>query len=616
MSYTFLLFLTAAAPMAMTLNAFTRKGGLGGIRVGIFALFGGAAAVSVALLGATTAQSAEDALPWVALVRMSIGLIGAGFVGTGFLLMRPNAGWSRNATLALSLLLPAIGAALVYALGTANLTRSSLNWLPTHGLLRGYDAGMILLGTVVLCAGAVIRWRATPHGRNVMAGLLATQVGAAGIFLVIRIFGGAHALHLSTPVLITTVTIAYWIAFDRWRVAGIGESGLALVFSRMPIAAVLLDLQTGRCLANPSAAEVIGNVRSAEEMTVALGLGGEPGQVLAAHDGRTLTDVRLENAPERLFDVSCHYDAKRAMGLLVLADVTERVQQAKSLAATVSELRATQDRLVNQEKVAALGVLVAGVNHEINNPLAYVSANLRAVSDYLQSLTRARPLVIDHFEGRPGASEALRAWVEDDEVAEACADTPQALAEALQGCAQIREIVASMRMLSRQQGEIELCDLQEVAASGLKIGGTNIAPSIQVKAELQPETWVKAVPGELMRVVTNLVVNAGHALGQRGNLQVRTFRDEASGEAVLEVADDGPGVPAHLRSRLFDAFFTTKAPGKGTGLGLAISAETARRHGGTLALLPTEVGATFQLRLPLAQPETDKGLAAPAQTRR
>ncbi len=610
--YGFLLILTSGASLAMTINAFARTGGLGGVRLGIFTLFGGATLVSLGMVGPMGAQSAEEALPWVAVVRVGVGLIGAGFTGLGFLLTRPDARWTRNVTLASAALLPPIGVAVALLAGPGGLSQSEVSWFPAHPLLRLYDTSMIFGGTIFFCAGAFIRWRMSRHGRTAMITLLWMQLGASLLYVLVRAFGGATALHVASPVLISLLAVAYWFTFERWRVAGIGDSGLALVFSRMPLPAVLLDLQTGRCHANPPALATVGDAESVEGMMAVLGLEGDPGDVLAAHDGRTLVAVRLETAPGRLFDVSCHFDAGMAIGLWVLADVTERVQHAAKLGATVSELRAVQDRLVEQEKVAALGVLVAGVNHEINNPLAYASANLRTMGEYLEALVRVRPLVIDHLEGRPGADAALRAWAEDEEVADACTDAPSALSEALQGCAQIREIVASMRMLSRQQGESQVCDLYELAAAGLKIGGTNVSPSIDLKAELERNAFVRAVPGELMRVVTNLVVNAGQALGREGTVRVRTWRDEAAREGVLEVADDGPGIPAHLHSRVFDAFFTTKAPGKGTGLGLAISAETARRHGGTLRLLPSPQGAVFQLRLPLVEAEPESLDAAPS----
>lgn len=280
---------------------------------------------------------------------------------------------------------------------------------------------------------------------------------------------------------------------------------------------------------------------------------------------------------------------------MLLIDVTERVEHARSLARSYAELQRMQQRLIINEKMASLGVLVAGVNHEINNPLAYTTANLRSATESVRSLLEALPL-IRSAEG-PGVP-ALQQWAECEDVQHAEADVLNALRDASEGASRISELVSSMRRLTRPAGSEAELDLAECARAGLKIGRTGLKPGVEIHDDLALKLSVRGDASELARVVTNLVVNAGQSMGDAGKLTLRAFEDGDC--AVLEIADSGPGVPAELRARIFDPFFTTRSPGQGTGLGLAISLETARRHNGELQLVDAHPGATFRLRLPLA----------------
>ncbi len=160
-----------------------------------------------------------------------------------------------------------------------------------------------------------------------------------------------------------------------------------------------------------------------------------------------------------------------------------------------------------------------------------------------------------------------------------------------------------MRTLSRQNEPEQDTNLAALAGQAVKIARTSVNPSIQVLTYLEAELPVRGVPGELSRVCSNLVVNAGQALGDHGTITVAGWIE--GGTAVIEVADDGPGIPGALRTRIFEPFFTTKGPGEGTGLGLSISYETVRRHGGELVVRSTlGQGTRFQVRLPVVGLDT------------
>ncbi len=604
MNWSLFLMCCAAVTMAATLSMFGRKDGLGGVRLGLVLLCGGASVVNIGLTGAAQVALASEALPWTIAVRIGIATLCAGGLGVGLILLWPDWRCTRRIILTVAFVLSALGAALTVIAGEDSLFRSEVSWSSLAPYVRLFDQVAIGGGTVILMIGAVTRIRRNERGRGAMLSILAGQIVATVGYFYVRLNEPYGVQVAASAGLVTMCGLVYWITIERWRVAGIGESGLSMVFERARLPAVVVDLYTDLCVLNPAAHAAVGRQVTPVELFGLLGLEAvsklEP--VLQRLDDQILPARTLPAAPGRIFDVQCHFSRQDRMGLFVLFDVTERVAQAQDLSSTVEKLREMQDRMVDQEKVAALGVLVAGVNHEINNPLSWATSNLRVVDTYLSALLRGVPLAQRVAKGDAQARSELAGWAEDPDVVEAGHDAVAALTEAQQGCAQIKEIVSSMRQLSRQQEQVDQVDLSALAAAGVKVAGTSLGPNVSLQVALETKLPARAVAGEVMRVVTNLVVNAGQALGQTGNVRVRSFAEGE--EAVLEVEDDGPGVPEHLRQRVFDPFFTTKAPGKGTGLGLAISAETARRHGGRLLLVPRPGrGAVFQLRLPLRDAE-------------
>ncbi len=603
MNWSLFLMFCGAVTLAATLSMFGRKDGLGGVRLGLVLLCGGASVVNAGLVAAAQLDLAADALPWVVAVRVGIGTLCAGGLGVGLILLLPDWRGTRRLIMTLVVLWSALGAALTVQGGEAALFRSEVSWSSLAPWVRLFDSVAIGLGTVVLTVGAVVRIRRNRRGRTAMLTILCAQLLSAMAYFYIRLFEGYGVQLAGSAGIVTVCGLTYWITIERWRVAGIGEWGLSMVFERARLPAVVVDLYTDLCVLNPAARSALGRQVTPSELVECLGLAGSTLEaVLQKLDDQILPARTLPAAPGRLFDVQCHFAPQDGLGLFVLSDVTERVTQAQDLAATVKKLREMQDRLIDQEKVAALGVLVAGVNHEINNPLSWVSSNLRVVGQYLTALLPGVPLARRAAAGDPQALEAVGDWADEPDVVEASEDAAAALTEAQQGCGQIKEIVASMRQLSRQQEQVDSADLSALAAGGVKVAKTSLGPDVTLHVELAQDLRIRAVAGEVMRVVTNLVVNAGQALGQRGQVWVRAFAEGA--DAVLEVADDGPGIPPHLKQRVFDPFFTTKAPGEGTGLGLAISAETARRHEGRLVLVNRPgAGAIFQLRLPLRAAE-------------
>ncbi len=609
MAYGLAYVLAAIICFAVFLSALTRRGGQPGGRFSLILFTLGGGWLCFSLFATTLAVSLDEVLPWIASVRVGLSIQAAGGFGVAWLLV---AGGTRRVVtmgIGVGIALAAVGVAVVLSLPSDAIEHTGMSWF-THGTsIRLFDSLVTGLGSSAIAAGAVYRYfRGIRSERPSVLGIALVPIAAAAAFSVVRLFGGAELDRIAIPLLVVTSALSYGLLLERFRVAGVGTDALGLLFEHLPAPSVVIDLQTENAILNPAARALFGEEHCPDRLLTRLGL-TEPAVEALNHDAKgVLPSVRLDGNCDRVFDLQFHSDEDKGVVLLVLIEVSERVRQTEELARTVNELHQMQDRLILQEKMAALGILVAGVNHEINNPLAFVTSNVRALKEYVQALASGVPLAraalgpdVDAAAGR------LREWLDSVEVKEAVEDGPFAVDEALDGCARIRETVGSMRLLSRREEAQQVVDLNELARAGVKIGRTSFGPGIELHSELDTPIQVRGVAGELSRVVTNLVVNAGQALGGRGHIWVRSAIEKEV--ALLWVRDDGPGIPLEHRKRIFEPFFTTKPPGQGTGLGLAISYEAIRRHGGDLRLIDVVgPGACFEIRIPLADPEERSGV--------
>jgi signal transduction histidine kinase/CheY-like chemotaxis protein len=264
----------------------------------------------------------------------------------------------------------------------------------------------------------------------------------------------------------------------------------------------------------------------------------------------------------------------------------------------IGERRAMQAQLLVASRLASVGTLAAGVAHEINNPLAFVNANVLYLADELE---RSRSAL------GPATDEIL-----------------QLVAETRQGVERIGLIVRDLKAFSRVDSEdvTAVVDVRKVLAFAEKMAGKEMRQRARVLRDIQPVPMVKANESRLGQVFLNLLLNAAQAIpdgaATEHEIRIRT-RTDGLGRAVVEVSDTGRGIPEELRARVFDPFFTTKPVGEGTGLGLSICLGIVRSLGGEI-LLESEVGkgSSFRVALPAHQPERSTatfpaaGLPAPA----
>jgi len=290
----------------------------------------------------------------------------------------------------------------------------------------------------------------------------------------------------------------------------------------------------------------------------------------------------------------------------------------KQLSETLGDLKRTQLQLIQAEKMSSLGQMVAGVAHEINNPVNFIYGNLTHAEDYIKDLLEIIGLYERHY---PQPHPEIAAEIEKIEIDFVTEDLPNLLKSMKVGAERIREIVKSMRTFSRlDEAEVKNIDLHDGIDSTLMILHNRLKaqpshPGIEVVKNYGNLPEVECYAGQLNQVFMNILANAidaledcrhGAAACSRENIRnpqiaIRTVR---SGDRVeIRIADNGPGMPESVKQRLFDPFFTTKPVGKGTGLGLSISYQiVVDKHGGQMQCFSTPgVGTEFVIDIPIKQ---------------
>jgi len=259
-------------------------------------------------------------------------------------------------------------------------------------------------------------------------------------------------------------------------------------------------------------------------------------------------------------------------------------------------LKTAQAFLVRNEKLASLGRLLAGVAHELNNPISFVYANTHALERYAGKFETYFAKV------QAGASrEELIALRQELRLDREVANLREAINGARDGAERVRDIVEDLRRLSSDgAGEKVAFDLAETARTAGQWVMRGMKQPVTLDLSSLRRVEVLGRRGHIQQVVMNLIQNSADALEDRADGRIRLSLGAEGDRAVLVVADNGPGVPEAVRASIFDPFFTTKPVGRGTGLGLSISHKIAQEHGGSLALIEAEEGAAFRLDLPLA----------------
>lgn len=303
---------------------------------------------------------------------------------------------------------------------------------------------------------------------------------------------------------------------------------------------------------------------------------------------------------------------------VVLKNVIRELEESKivledrgdDLEATLIDLKALQVKLVESEKMSALGVLVAGLAHEINNPVSFIYGNMPYAKAHLQDLLR---LVYLYQQQYPEPTAILQHEIESTDLEFIEYDSARIFQSMTVGAERIREIVKSLRTFSRlDESGFKVADIHEGLESTLVILNSRLKATypqgIQLIRDYSPLPAIACYPGALNQVFLNIIVNAIDSLEERVALDHHTtptisIRTEIDQEKWVKIGmtDNALGMNETVRSKLFDPFFTTKQVGKGTGLGLAIARQiiVEQHHGSLEVSSVVGQGSEFTIKLPL-----------------
>lgn len=416
-----------------------------------------------------------------------------------------------------------------------------------------------------------------------------------------------------SPTNLSVLSDALDSAGFRFRVAVDGESALAQVERNQPDL-ILLDVQMPgiggfetcrRLKANP-ATEFIPVI-----FTTALS------DTESKTKGFSLGAVDYITKPFQTVEVLARI--KTHLQLRNFAKILEQqvAERTSELTQALQQLQSSQMQLVQSEKMSALGNLVAGVAHEINNPVGFVSGNLNHLENYLKDLLYLIDLYQQNY-AQPVA--AIQAAIEDMDLDYVRVDAPKLIHSTQEGMRRLRHISTSLRTFSRADSDLPVSlNLHEGLDSTLlilkhRLKSKDSRPGIEVIREYGALPEVECYAGQLNQVFMNLLANAidaleesnqGHSLAEiqanPNKITIKTELSDDRGFAVIRIQDNGIGMTHEVQQKIFDHLFTTKEVGKGTGLGLAIARQiVVDKHGGSLTVQSEPgLGTEFCIRLPI-----------------
>lgn len=315
---------------------------------------------------------------------------------------------------------------------------------------------------------------------------------------------------------------------------------------------------------------------------------------------------------EVLARVNVHLELRNTQ-INLLKEIIDRRQAETKLQQTLTELQLVQTQLVQSEKMSSLGQLVAGIAHEINNPVNFISANLIHANEYIKKLLK---LLQRYQEYYPNPVPELQAEVEVNELDFMINDLPKLLQSMEFGAERIQKIVLSLRMFSRlDEAEMKKVNIHEGIDSTLMILGHRLQtklnnPDIQVIKQYGNLPLIECYAAQINQVFMNILINSIDALEEAAKNQkmftpsITIHTEVINGDHLtIRIADNGSGIPEDFEHRIFDPFFTTKPVGVGTGMGLAISYQivTEKHHGSLLCVSKLGSGSEFVITIPLKQ---------------
>jgi len=288
--------------------------------------------------------------------------------------------------------------------------------------------------------------------------------------------------------------------------------------------------------------------------------------------------------------------------VVTIHETTEFLRVNEDLRKASIDLQQAQAQAFQQEKMASLGQLAAGVAHEINNPMGFISSNLTTLGKYLRRLNEFEASLLETARAAAGEEVSaeltrLRSRMKIDFIMN---DIQKLVEESLDGAERVRCIVRDLKSFSHQDdSQCRPFSVNDCLDSTLNMARNEIKYVAEVERDYDPDLpLLVCFPQKLSQVFMNLLVNAAHAIEEYGTIRLRTSHQ--SGDIIVSISDTGKGIAPENLTRIFEPFFTTKEVGKGTGLGLSISYDIVKKHGGVIHVESTPgSGTTFTVVLPL-----------------
>jgi PAS domain S-box-containing protein len=368
------------------------------------------------------------------------------------------------------------------------------------------------------------------------------------------------------------------------------EARLRAILADLQVGVVITGPDAGLRLYNQAALDLLGlnelQLRGEEAPHPAWSVVHEDGSAFSAATQPLAVALATGKPVRNIVMGVYHADRHERVWLLATAepqrDDTDAVVQVTLTYSDITERRGFEARLAVADRLAAMGTLAAGIAHEINNPLAYITANLAYADEELRDPT--------------ALTDPTR-----------LAEIRHAIGEARDGANRVRNIVNEMRTLARGDDQRRPINVTHVLQSALTALASEIRPHANLVTDLKPVPLVNADEARLGQVFINLLLNAADAItdGSPGDNEIAvSTATDAAGQVVVEVKDSGVGIPPELHQRIFDPFFTGKPIGAGKGLGLAICHHIITDFGGTISVASApERGSVFRVTLPAAPPD-------------
>lgn len=269
----------------------------------------------------------------------------------------------------------------------------------------------------------------------------------------------------------------------------------------------------------------------------------------------------------------------------------------QKLEESVVAIKAQEAQLIQQEKLASIGQLSAGVAHEINTPVGFAICNLDVLQQYVKTLLEFQHAFVAESDVAQDVLQQLQSRYGINEITQ---DMPELIAETVVGLERIAKIVRELRAFARHgDNELLSVNLDELLKDTLNLASNQIKYHVEVVTDLNVNQSVLCVPSKLSQVFLNLIINAGQAIEGKGHLWISSYRKDNA--IYIHFKDDGVGMDEATQRKIFDAFFTTKPLGQGTGLGLSISMDIINQHQGKLTVTSQlGQGTEFVIELPMS----------------